>query len=54
MINRKAQHDISRKLKVLNYANEHGNCSGQVFLATILYSFQYFSSATFGTKPSLY
>lgn len=25
MINRKAQHDISRKLKVLNYAKEHGN-----------------------------
>jgi len=25
MKNRKAQHDISRKLKVLNYAKEHGN-----------------------------
>jgi len=28
-------------------------CSGQVFLATVLYSIKYFSSATFGAKPSL-
>jgi hypothetical protein len=28
--------------------------SGQVILTTILYSAQYFFSATFGAKPSLY
>jgi len=28
-------------------------CSGQVILATVLYSIQYFFSATLGAKPSL-
>ena len=37
----------------INYGDGHLVCSGQVFLATVLYSAQYSFSATFGERPLL-